>query len=99
MNDMKTRRVTRYLADCGRGFWNKKSCEIHEVNCTCWTNPRNKTCKTCEHGDFVNGEPEVGQDSYWDCYNEDMTDCHSGAPNGIDYISVNCIGHKLKARN
>jgi len=45
---MKTRRVTRYIADCGKGFWDKKSCVRHEENCKCWTNPAFRTCKTCK---------------------------------------------------
>lgn len=45
---MKTRKCIRYIADCGRGFWNKNTCLEHESNCKCWSNPKYKTCKTCK---------------------------------------------------
>lgn len=45
---MKIRRVTRYISDCGKGFWKKESCEKHEKNCKCWKNPKYKTCLTCK---------------------------------------------------
>lgn len=45
---MKTKRVTRYIADCGKGYWSKASCTQHEKNCKCWSNPKFKTCKTCK---------------------------------------------------
>lgn len=44
---MYSRRITRYYADCGRGFWKKSDCERHEVKCKCWSNPKFKTCNTC----------------------------------------------------
>jgi len=47
---MKSKKVTRYIADCGKGYWDKKSCLNHEKNCKCWTNPKYRTCKTCKHG-------------------------------------------------
>jgi len=45
---MKSIRVTRYISECGRGYWNKSSCLSHELNCKCWKNPKYKTCKTCK---------------------------------------------------
>lgn len=50
---MKTKRVTRYIADCGKGYWSKSSCTQHEQNCKCWTNPKFKTCKTCKFAKVV----------------------------------------------
>jgi hypothetical protein len=44
--------VPRYVAECGRRFSNKKSCQTHEANCKCWTNPKYKTCKTCKFARF-----------------------------------------------
>lgn len=50
---MKMKRVSRFIADCGRGFWNKNSCTEHEINCKCWTNPKYRTCKTCKYKKIV----------------------------------------------
>jgi len=97
---MKTRRVTRYITDCGRGFWNKRQAETHETNCKCWTNPKNKTCKTCIYGMKMPDEPDVGVTSYWECNNEDISiDGHTGGPDGVDYLSVNCRWHKPTSRH
>jgi len=42
--------VKRFKADgCGRLFSKKKSALNHESVCKCWSNPKNKTCKTCKH--------------------------------------------------
>lgn len=46
---MKVKKVLRYYAECGRGFWKKQDAIKHEANCKCWTNPKLKTCKTCKH--------------------------------------------------
>ena len=91
---MKTRRVTRYMAECGRGFWNSTNCKNHEGRCKCWTNPKNKACKTCDYGDYEHGEPDVGFLGGWSCGHPEFNE-HSGAPEGHDYISVKCIYWEL----
>lgn len=45
---MTIKKVLRYYAECGRAFWRKADCVRHEHNCTCWTNPKLKCCKTCK---------------------------------------------------
>ena len=92
---MRITRVTRYIADCGRGFWNKRDCLSHDEVCTCWSNPKNKACKTCAFGEKVRAEPEVGADGYWECNNPRVDGEHTGAPKGHDYISVGCVYHEL----
>ena len=89
---MKTRRVTRYIADCGRGFWTKDSCKTHDENCTCWTNPKHRTCKTCKRGSKIAIDGEDGSGGYWECDDPKFIE-HDGAPKEIDYISVNCRKH------
>ena len=82
---MERIQVTRYVADgCKRRFSSKKRCLDHENACTCWTNPKNKTCKTCVHSHYES------EDGYWECWNIANDDYHQGAPEGVDYISVNC---------
>ncbi len=100
---MITKRVTRYYADCGRAWWTKKACLTHEKNCKCWTNPKHRTCKTCRFAtkDSESIEDGHGQviktESWFDCTNPSQADKeHSGAPEGHDYISVNCIGWEGK---
>lgn len=102
---MKTKRVTRYIADCGKGFWNKNTCEIHEENCKCWTNPAFRTCKTCEFANEfedsngMESEPQFLQT--WrqiECKNPSFNDelhfnqAHENAP----YLCVNCTQWKYK---
>ena len=44
-----SRKVNRYYAPCGAGFWKKKSAITHEAICKCWTNPKLRCCKSCAH--------------------------------------------------
>ena len=96
---MKTRRVTRYISDCGRGFWNKKVCLNHEESCKCWTNPKHKTCKTCKFGN--NYEDSNGMEHepqylhvwrQWEClnpefdYDKHFTPAHEKAED----LCINC---------
>jgi hypothetical protein len=93
---MKVRKATRYIADCGKGFWSKKDCLNHEDTCRHWTNPKMKTCKTCRHGCRDKGYEDHGSMGletwdYWECNNEKNTkDSHSGGPESVDYLSVGC---------
>ena len=89
---MKTKKVLRYYSDCGRGFWKKQLCINHEENCKCWTNPKNRACKTCKHAEFEAYEEDTGSGGFWSCLKVDE---HSGAPFGVDYISANCVKHEL----
>ena len=92
---MKTRKCTRYIAECGKGFWNKESCLAHEGDCMCWTNPKNRTCKTCEYGFNVPFEDDTGAGGMWECENMDNSnDGHISWIEGVDYISVNCNFYK-----
>jgi len=101
---MITKKVTRYHAECGKGFWNKASCLRHEKNCKCWNNPKNRTCKTCAWANAktkpvsaeicksLSMEPHeniVTGDGY-ECTNPLNESEHSGAPKGITNLSVNC---------
>ena len=90
---MERIQVTRYVAEgCKRRFSTKKRCMEHEEACTCWTNPKNKTCKTCEHG------MHEKNDGCWECWNSANLNDHSGGPEGVDYISVNCKHWEMKRR-
>ena len=96
---MERIQVTRYVAEgCKRRFSSKKRCLEHESICMCWTNPKNKTCKTCRHGIYAPYEHDTGAGGEWECWNGDNDDAHSGAPNGVDYISVNCKHWEMKRR-
>lgn len=88
---MKTKRVTRYYADCGKGFWKAESCLNHEKRCKCWKNPKNKTCKTCVYGIYIDYDPETGDGDCYECNNgKNKSAFHTGAPKGIKYLSVDC---------
>jgi len=87
---MKTRKCTRYIADCGKGFWAKDTCLQHEENCKCWTNPKNRACKTCQYGNYASDEEDTGYGGFIECEHPTNIDEHSGGPEGVDYISVNC---------
>lgn len=105
---MKTRRVTRYICDCGKGFWTKESCERHESNCQSWKNPKHRTCKTCKHGVLMgdsNGmehEPQLLHTwTYWDCknpnfvYDKHFTPAHEKAED----LCINCPVWESKIPN
>lgn len=91
--------VKAYKADCGRRFAAKKSCLLHEKVCSCWTNPKHKTCKTCKFGKNVydnNGmqdEPQLLHTwRQWQCsnpaFNYDLhfTPAHANAAD----LCINC---------
>lgn len=85
--------VVRFVADgCRRRFSSKKRCIEHEAVCTCWANPKNRTCKTCAHG------RHDSDDGFWECNNDANYEGHCGAPDGVDYISVNCKRWEDKRR-
>tara|TARA_R110000851_G_scaffold240929_1_gene393582 strand:- start:81 stop:377 length:297 start_codon:yes stop_codon:yes gene_type:complete len=86
---MITKKVTRYYADCGKGFWSKSGALNHEGNCKCWGNVKNRTCKTCKFGGYLEYEDDTGDGGIWECGHIKVEE-HSGAPSDIKYISVNC---------
>jgi len=45
--------VKRYFAECGREFKRKYSAIHHEKVCVCWSNPKNRTCKTCKYSSVI----------------------------------------------
>jgi hypothetical protein len=90
---MISKKVTRYYAECGKGYWGKSAAINHELDCKCWGNVKNKTCKTCTHKFTIPFESDTGEGANYACSNS-LVDEHSGAPNGINYISVNCGHHR-----
>lgn len=92
---MKITRPYRYIADCAKGFWSKSDCLKHESNCKCWTNPKNRTCKTCEFGQYEEYEADTGYGGVWVCGNSDNdSDHHKGAGDKVDYLSAHCDHYK-----
>jgi len=87
---MKIKKVTRYISECGRGYWNKSTCLSHEKNCKCWKNPKFQTCLTCKHKSFIkdsNGmehEPQYLQT--WDENNCEHSEF--GVPAHVDYEHI-----------
>ena len=98
---MKTKKVTRYYAECGRGFWNKRACVNHEGNCHCWTNPKNKACLTCKYSNVYSesDEGEGRSNSYKvrECLHPSFNE-ESMKPIaiGAKYVYDNCELWKLK---
>jgi hypothetical protein len=87
---MQSKKVIRYYADCGKGFWKKPAALAHDISCKCWTNPRNKTCKTCKYGEKIPYETDTGFGGGWQCNHLTHDEEHAGAPKDIKYISVKC---------
>lgn len=96
---MKEVKRTRYIADCGRGFWNKKKCQHHEGVCVCWKNPKYKTCLTCKHNRVVNDSNGMEHEAQFlqtwtsnGCqnpafdYDAHFTEAHEKAPD----VCINC---------
>lgn len=96
---MEKVKIVRYRADCGRLFSKKVACQSHEKACTCWENPKFRTCKTCKWGRLVNDsngmehEPQFLQKwREWDCQNPKFdyglhfTPAHEKAPD----LNINC---------
>lgn len=98
---MKTVKVTRYYSDCGRGFWKKQQAVTHDINCTCWKNPKFKTCISCIHKSFVkdsNGmehEPQFLET--WDSNNCIHSESGSPVHEKFDHIRRNCNFYECKS--
>ena len=100
---MIAKKVARYYAECGRGFWSRRSCEEHERVCKCWKNPKYKTCLTCANlGKFTEtteGEGYSESFTVRECLNplvdqHLLTPCHEHASD----IYKDCPFWKLKTK-
>ena len=100
---MKERKVTRYMAECGRGFWSKTACLHHDEVCQCWKNPKHKTCLTCANlskfTDVTEGNGCSESFTVRECMNplvdeSLLTPCHENAPD----IYKNCPYWVLKQK-
>ena len=100
---MKERKVTRYMAECGRGFWSKTACLHHEEACQCWKNPKHRTCLTCakysKHTEVDEGQGYYNAYTVNDCNHVSidesiLTPCHENVP----YIYKNCPYWVLKQK-
>lgn len=97
--------VVKYKCECGRKYSTKRLAENHEKCCTCWTNPKYRTCKTCKHGEQIrdsNGmehEPQYLETwRVWECNNPEFNydihhhPAHANAPD----LCINCIKWESK---
>lgn len=96
---MIAKRVTRYYAECGRGFWKKETAIKHDSNCKCWKNPKYKTCLSCKFkcfGSDSNGmEHEPHLLEAWQvnkCTNPkmDMDTMFTPAHKNAEILNINC---------
>ena len=91
---MEKRKVTRYISECGRGYWNKRSCLSHEQNCKCWKNPKFQTCFTRKHTSLIkhtNGmEHEPIHLEVWDVNNCKHSESGVPAHEGFEHIRKYC---------
>jgi len=87
---MTTKKVLRYYADCGRGFWRKQQAITHDINCKCWKNPKLKSCLSCKHkcmitdSNGMEGEPRHLQT--WTA--NDCKHSESGTPVHVDFDHI-----------
>lgn len=100
--------IVRYKCECGRKFASKRAAEYHEAVCKCWTNPKNRTCKTCVHGSLVNDsngmedEPQFLQTwTNWHC--SKLTDhaievMSQPATFQITDLRIHCAHHETKCK-
>lgn len=99
---MKKLKTTIYIAECGRKYFSRSGALKHEGICSCWENPKNKTCKTCEHGSYYKGysatREEPGENAGWDCSHKEFEE-HKNHHHNVDYISVNCRYYLKRSNN
>ena len=97
---MESKKVTRYYAECGRGFWKKRQALDHEKKCKCWKNPKFKTCISCKHKciiDDSNGmESEPQFLETWKTNMCDSSDMGIAAHKDFDYIRMYCQAYEQK---
>ena len=97
---MKAKKVTRYYADCGRGFWKKNQALTHDKNCKCWKNPKYKTCVSCKFKNMVadsNGmehEPQFCQT--WETNNCKHSDMGAPVHKDFEHIRKYCPEYQNK---
>lgn len=103
---METIKVNAYITECGKKYWSHSGAKKHEGICKCWSNPKLKTCMTCEYGKWErnsNGmehEPQFLQTwMQWDCRNGEMNfeEDYTHAPNDTtESLCINCPKWKQK---
>lgn len=97
---MESKKVTRYYAECGKGFWKKDRALSHEENCKCWKNPKIKGCMSCIHKNLVpdsNGiehEPQFLQT--WQTNNCEHSDLGAPVHKDFDHIRKYCPKYQPK---
>lgn len=101
--------ITRYKCQCGKKFAKKYAAEHHEKVCKCWTNPKNRSCKTCKFGSFINDsngmehEPQFLQKwTSWHCSklsNEAIEQMSKPATFQIKDLRIHCAHHETKCKN
>lgn len=100
---MQVKKVLRYYADCGRGFWKKQKAISHDKNCVCWTNPALKCCLSCKHKNFITDSNGMeNEPQYLQTWQENQCKySESGAPvhEGLDHIRKYCSYYESKTSN
>lgn len=99
---MKSKKVTRYYSDCGKGFWSKQKALTHEEYCKCWKNPIFKTCLSCKHKNFVKDSNGMeNEPQYLQTWTENKCkNSEFGVPVHEDYEDIRkyCPHHELKIK-
>ena len=94
------RKVTRYYSDCGRGFWKKQQAINHDKNCSCWKNPKFKTCISCKHKDIRVDSNGMEHEPYnletWKFNNCNHSDSGIPAHKDFDFIRKYCPFYQSK---
>lgn len=97
---MISKKVIRYYTECGRGFWKKQKAVAHEQNCTCWKNPKFKTCASCVHKNIFTDSNGMGDEPHnletWITNGCEHSESGVPAHKEHDYMRKDCPFHKLK---
>jgi len=97
---MIAKKVWRYYAECGRGFWSKQKAITHDTNCKCWKNPKFKTCLSCKFKDIGTDSNGMEEDSRqlqtWSINN--CKHSNEGSPVHVDHDHIRryCPSHQTK---
>ena len=98
---MIAKKVIRYYADCGRGFWKKQKALTHDKNCQCWVNEKHRTCLTCKHKNFAIDSNGMEHDPQYlqtwvsnECCNQNGIPAHENA----QHIIKNCLSWEPKIK-
>lgn len=94
---MIAKKVTRYYAECGKGFWNKQKALNHESACKCWKNPKIKSCVSCKYRNIASDfdETDLGVES-WSVNNCKYSEFGIPIHKDFEFIRRNCKHHELK---